>query len=343
MYLILAQNDDVHADSVLYYLRQKGKEVKRFDIAYLFDEYGSIENDSPRQNISIEIGTDKGTIEFPDGDTISSDSIEGIFCRSFYFPKARDESSTQEQLATAEIRCALRGFFSLVPDTCIWINNPYIEDRIDNKIFQHKSALRHGLMVPDTLVTNDPDKVKAFYDKHQGHIIIKQLSDISLIDEKPFVNSDGFKNYEYRGFYTSKVKKEDLFNLSEYFGPGTAPALLQEELHKKTELRVTVVGDKCFAYRIYSQENQKSQTDFRHVDDLRCEPCILDKDIESKILRLIKSWNIKFAAVDLVETTDGKTVFLEANVVGNWLWLEKNTHNSVIARAITDVLMQKYR
>lgn len=341
MYIILAQNEDIHADAVLYYLKQNGADVKRFDIAYLFDEYGSVEHEEHRQKISIEIGTSTGRLLFPNGDIISSDDIEGIFCRSFYFPKARDESPTADQLATAEIRCALRGFFSLVPETCIWINNPYIEDKVDNKIYQHHCALQHGLYVPDTLITNDAAKVKAFYNKHHGHIIIKQLSDISIIDEKPITTAEGYRDYEFKGFYTSKVNASDLDNLNDYFGQGCAPALFQEELLKKSELRVTVVGNKIFSYRIYSQENVKSLTDFRHVDDLKTESCQLDMDTEAKILKLISSWKINFAAVDLVETIDGRIVFLEANVVGNWLWLELNKNGSDIAKAISDLLLNK--
>ncbi len=340
MYLILAQNEDVHADAVLYYLQQSGAEVRRFDIAYLFDEYGSIEYEENRQKISIEIGTSSGRLIFPNGDIIVSDDIKGIFCRSFYFPKAKDDVSVAEQLATAEIRCAIRGFFSLVPDSCIWLNNPYLEEKVDNKIYQHRCALLQGLNVPDTMVTNKADIVRSFYNKHHGHIIIKQLSDISLIDEKPITTLEGDPDYEYKGFYTSKVNAEDLDNLDDYFGQGSTPVLLQEELIKKSELRVTVVGNKCFSYRIYSQENTKSITDFRHVDNLKTEKCQLDSDIETKILKLVASWKISFVTIDLVETIDGRVVFLEANVVGNWLWLEMNKSGSDIAKAISALLLK---
>jgi len=339
MYLILAIDEDVHADAVLYYLEKQGKKVKRFDPAFLFDEYGSIETGARREKIVVDIDCSSGRLIFPNGDIVSSDDIEGVFCRSFYIPKAKDSSSTADQLATAEIRSTIRGFFSLIPQSCRWINNPYIEDKVDNKIYQHKCAIAHGLEVPDTLVTNCEEKVRAFYDKHNGNIIIKQLSDISLIDESPIVNEDGFNDVEFKGFYTSPVKACDLSSLDEYFGPGSAPVLIQEALDKKSELRVTIVGDKCFTYRIFSQENEKSKTDFRHVDELRIEKTELFSDIESKLISLLKFWGIIFATVDLVETTDGRTVFLEVNVVGNWLWLEKEQECSAISNAIAEALI----
>lgn len=338
MYLILAIDEDVHADAVLYYLEKQGKKVKRFDPAFLFDEYGSIENGSRREKIIVDINCTSGRLIFPNGDVVSSDDIEGVFCRSFYIPKAKDCSSTADQLATAEISSTVRGFFSLIPKSCRWINNPYAEDKVDNKIYQHQCAVTHGLEVPDTLVTNCAENVKAFYNKHNGNIIIKQISDISLIDESSFVNEKGFKDVEFKGFYTSLIYSSDLAHLDEYFGPGSAPVLLQEALDKKSELRVTIVGDKCFTYRIYSQENEKSKTDFRHVEELRVEKTALSSDIETKLIALLKYWGIIFATVDLVETTDGRIVFLEANVVGNWLWLEKEHVGSKIARAISKLI-----
>ena len=339
MYLILAIDEDVHADAVLYYLEKYGKKVKRFDPAFLFDEYGSIETEARREKIIIDISCTSGKLIFTNGDIVSSDDIEGVYCRSFYIPKAKDSSSTADQLATAEIRSTVQGFFSLIPQSCRWINNPYTEDKVDNKIYQHQCAVAHGLDIPDTIVTNCADNVKAFYEKHNGKIIIKQLSDISLIDENPFVNEDGYNDVEFKGFYTSPVNASDLASLEEYFDPGSAPVLLQEALCKKSELRVTIIGDKCFTYRIFSQEKQKSKIDFRRVDQLRTEKTELPTDIREKLITLLKFWGIIFATVDLVETTDGKIVFLEANVCGNWLWLEKEQEGSEIAQAIAEVLV----
>lgn len=243
-------------------------------------------------------------------------------------------------LATAEIKSTLKGFFSLIPESCKWINNPYLEEKIDNKIYQHQCAVKHGFKVPQTLVTNNASKVKEFFKKNNGKIIIKQLSDISLIDESPYVNKDGIKDVEYKGFYTSAVTSSDLNNLEEDFCPGSAPVLLQEKLEKKSELRVTVVCDRLFSYRIYSQENDYSKVDFRHVDNLRTEKCQLSDEISTKLIKMIKVWNISFAAVDLVETVSEELFFLEANVVGNWLWLEKKQDGSEIAKAIADLLTQ---
>ena len=323
----------------LFLLAQCADCVRKF-VKNLFDEYGAIEQGPRRDKLTVEINCTSGKITFLNGDVILSDEVEGVLCRSFYFPKAKDSSSTADMLATAEIKSTLKGFFSLIPESCKWINNPYLEEKIDNKIYQHQCAVKHGFKVPQTLVTNNASKVKEFFKKNNGKIIIKQLSDISLIDESPYVNKDGIKDVEYKGFYTSAVTSSDLNNLEEYFCPGSAPVLLQEKLEKKSELRVTVVGDRLFSYRIYSQENDFSKVDFRHVDNLRTEKCQLSDEISTKLIKMIKVWNISFAAVDLVETVSEELFFLEANVAGNWLWLEKEQDGSEIAKAIADLLTQ---
>ena len=341
MYLILALDEDIHADAVLYYLKKLGKTVKRFDPAFLFDEYGSIEKGPRRNKITVEINCTSGKLIFPNGDEILSNEIEGILCRSFYFPKAKDSSSIEDMLATAEIRSTVKGFLSLIPDSCRWINDPYIEEKIDNKIYQHQFAIkRGGLNVPDTLITNNASKVKEFFNKHNGEIVIKQLSDISLIDEKHFVNEDGYNDIEFKGFYTSEVTASDLTNLNDYFGPGSAPVLLQQKLVKRSEIRAMVVGDKCFSYRIFSQENELSKVDFRHIDDLRTEKCVIPDEISTKLIKMLEDWDISFSAIDLVETVSGEIFFLEANVVGNWLWLEKEQEGSEIAEAIAELLVK---
>lgn len=38
--------------------------------------------------------------------------------------------------------------------------------------------------------------------------------------------------------------------------------------------------------------------------------------------RLTRSFQLRFAAIDLIETPSGQSVFLAINPSGKWLWLE---------------------
>ena len=343
MYLILAMNEDLHADAVLYYLEEAGETVVRIDPERLFLKYGvSADLDylnTESQKAVAVITPDSAVIHLANGNTIDVSQVEGVFCRSFYVPTAKDDDSTADHLAMAEIRSVFRGFCSMLPANVRWVNDPYVEDRVDNKIFQHYSAKSFGLQIPDTLVTNDSDKAREFFKHHESGVIIKQLSDISLVVENPIKTEFGENDVEVNGFYTSEVTGNDIEDIDEYLTPGSAPVLLQDKLLKRSELRVTVVGDKVFTYRLFSQENEKTLMDFRKDVNVRSEKAVLPEAEEKKLLAMLKSWGISFASCDFVETQDGRTVFLEANVEGNWLWLEEE--RSPIAKCIADLLRGK--
>jgi hypothetical protein len=343
MYLIIAMNEDLHADAVLYCLEEAGETVVRIDPARLFIRYGvspdlDLINTESQKAVTV-ITPNSAVIHLANGKSVDVNQVEGVFCRSFYVPTAGDRDSTADHLAMAEIKSVFRGFCSMLPPDVRWVNDPYIEDRVDNKIFQHYSAQRFGLQLPDTLVTNDSEQAKEFFKRHKSGVIIKQLSDISLVEEKPIKTEFGEDDMEVNGFYTSEVTDNDIGEIDEYLNPGSAPILLQEKLLKRSELRVTVVGDKVFTYRLFSQENEKTMVDFRKDIDIRSEKAVLPAAEEKKLLAMLKFWGISFAACDFVETQDGRTVFLEANVEGNWLWLEEE--RSPIAKSISNLLRGK--
>ena len=343
MYLILAMNEDLHADAVLYYLEEAGETVVRIDPERLFLKYGISPDleylNTESQKAVAVITPDSAVIHLSNGRTVDASQVEGVFCRSFYVPAAKDEDNTSDHLAMAEIKSVFRGFCSMLPPEVRWVNDPYTEDRVDNKIFQHYSAKRFGLLLPDTLVTNDSAEARDFFKQHKSGVIIKQLSDISLVEEKPIKTESGEDDVEVNGFYTSEVTENDIAGIDEYLTPGSTPVLLQEKLLKRSELRVTVVGDHVFTYRLFSQENENTRVDFRKDIDVRSEKAVLPEEEQNKLLAMLKSWGISFAACDFVETQDGRTVFLEANVEGNWLWLEEE--RSPIARCIADLLRGK--
>ena len=343
MYLILAMNEDLHADAVLYYLEKAGETVVRIDPERLFLRYGvspALEclNTESLKAVTV-ITPESAVIHLANGKTVDVNQVEGVFCRSFYVPAARDEDTTADHLAMSEIRSVFRGFCSMLPPGVRWVNDPYIEDRVDNKIYQHYSAKNFGLRIPDTLVTNDCARAREFFKQHESGVIIKQLSDISLVEQKPFKNEFGEDDVEVNGFYTSEVTGNDIGEIDQYLTPGSAPVLLQEKLLKRSELRVIVVGDRVFTYRLFSQENEKTLVDCRKDFEVRSEMAVLPEAEEKKLLSMLRSWGISFAACDFVETQDGRTVFLEANVEGNWLWLEED--RSPIAECIAELLRGK--
>lgn len=272
--MILADPYDLHADAVLFYINKAGAEVVRLYPAAFEPETMPISYTAGNHGSKSEIVVR--------GKRIAASSISGVFCRNWSFPKCDPSAPTAELLAAAEKRTALQGFFHSIPKAC-WVNPPWREIEVDNKLFQYRHAVLSGLTIPDTLVTSNPNALLQFYDKHRGQIIIKQMSDISIIEEVPFHHDDSQSDWTVYGFYTRMVTKEDLKEVDSLV---VSPCLFQEAIPKKAELRVTIVGDRWFAHRIDSQSHPDALTDFRRVLDLPVEEADIPVALGRKLTAL---------------------------------------------------------
>ena len=110
----------------------------------------------------------------------------------------------------------------------------------NHKARQLEIAAAVGLDVPDTLSTNDPEAVRAFWDVCHGRMIGKMLSSFAIYDAAG----------REQVMFTSVMKAEDLEHLDQL---ALCPMTFQEHLEKKIELRVTVIGEKLYACAVDSQ------------------------------------------------------------------------------------------
>jgi glutathione synthase/RimK-type ligase-like ATP-grasp enzyme len=103
--------------------------------------------------------------------------------------------------------------------------------------------------------------------------------------------------------------------------------IFQEEVPKRRDVRVTVIGRTSFAVGIDSQAHAVTQVDWRHTppEPLRHAPIDLPPNVCSSISRLLDAFGLEFGAIDLVERDDGTFVFLEINPNGQWGWLQLRT------------------
>lgn len=324
MILILAEWNDPHADAVTWYLRHKGAKVLRLNPEEMHGE---------KYKIICRPDLGSATLAWQ-GKAYEASAINAVYCRHYNFFRCADNAPLPEHLAISETRSALGGFFRNLDS--FWVNNPFNEDVADNKLYQYRQATLQGFKIPKTLVCNDPGSFLEFYRECDGRIIIKQLGEICLLEEEDYINSFGLPDMRAWGFFTQKVRPEHL----QYAGElAIAPCLLQEEIEKKSELRVNIVGSQCFAWRIFSQAHPDSQLDFRKVNNLPVEKMELEPNLQDKLVSMARGWGLNFAAIDLIETPDNELVFLEANVCGNWLWLEPG-QESCVAEAIANLLLR---
>ncbi len=321
MVLIITNKADPHADVVLEKLEGRGVRVIRFNT-----------EDFPRDiACTWKIGSEgvDGSLEFPLNRQVWLSQVKSCWYRrpDTLVIDSKISQVEARKLALEESETFLKNLWVYLSDR-FWIGYPHKLRQAESKIFNLKLASELGFYIPKTLVTNQPEEAKRFFEECQGNLINKVLGRGQV---------EYFKDYFF--VYTHRITAGDLDHLNEI---AYAPCLFQEYIPKRIEIRVTVVGSRVFACEIHSQENQRTVDDWRHYnfDDLKDVKHLVHElplEIQDKCLRMVNHFGLNFATFDLVLTPDGKYVFLEMNPNGQWLWIEDLT-GLPISEAITDLL-----
>lgn len=204
----------------------------------------------------------------------------------------------------------------------LWLNSPAAIGLAEDKPRQLVLARQLGFRVPKTLITNDPAALGNFVGDEAS--VAKPLREALL---------DGDSD---RVIFTDRI---DRAVARDEASIQAAPLILQHEVVKAADIRVTVVGNLVFAAAIHSQAKLESEVDWRRGDtlDLVHRAVELPVEIASRCVRIVAELGLTFGAIDLVEDRDGQYWFLECNPNGQWAWIETRT-GSPIAAAIVDHL-----
>ncbi len=185
--------------------------------------------------------------------------------------------------------------------------------RAEHKQLQLQIAREVGLRIPRTLLTNDPDAVRAFARECADGMVMKTLTSFSV-----------YAGSREQVVFTNRIEAADLEHLDDLrYGP----AVFQQRLPKALELRSTIVGDRVFTAAIDSQQSARAAVDWRRegigfMD--RWDRYDLPAEIEQRLLQLMRRLGLNYGAADLILTPEGDLVFLEVNPNGEFFWLDKH-------------------
>lgn len=297
--LILAEDIDAHADHLVHQINQ----VPNFKPIRLNPEKLCARTSSI--SITHKAGKLSGHVVYNDHE-FDLTSIYSAICRNYLFDELdnQTEDSGWESLDVAEKIAAYKGIFMM--DGIKWINNPYVMDKTDNKIYQANLAHQLGFNIPEFLVSNNSENCNQF-SKQQQATALKQLSSLAVIDER---------SEAAYSLYTSLIDPTE--NFADLNGD---LIFLNKYVEKDYEIRANYVAGEIFAAKILSQQSEKGKVDFRRDQSIVAEPLTLDKDLQEKIHRFMEHVQLEYAAIDFV--VKGNAIyFLEANYEGNFLWLE---------------------
>ncbi|MCU0659807.1 MAG: MvdD family ATP-grasp ribosomal peptide maturase [Polyangiaceae bacterium] len=226
-----------------------------------------------------------------------------------------------------ESEALLRGAMAAAP--CFVLDPPEQVRRCGHKTWQLRVAKQVGLATPRTLITNNPDEVRAFAASCPGGVVTKMMGAFHVFNDQG----------EEQVVFTTTLTEAHLEKLD---GLRYAPMVFQEKIPKALELRITVIGNKIFTAAVDSQRVDGAETDWRQRGLTLLESWVnydLPPDIERRLIAYMHHTRMQYSAIDIIVDPDGRHVFLEANPAGECYWLEFNSPHFPMTSTLVDVLL----
>ncbi|QTF57944.1 MvdC/MvdD family ATP grasp protein [Stutzerimonas frequens] len=253
--------------------------------------------------------------------------LKGSDIRAAYFRRPAQPTSNatiiddgEREYAEAEWGALLKSLYARLDG--LWLNAPMDIFAAEDKPKQLMFANEIGFNVPEVLITNDIKSVREIVEA--GSAVGKPL-------RQALINGE-----QERVIFTTRLEH---LSDGDDAAIALAPFIVQTEIKKKYDVRVTVVGSQVFATAIRSQEHEETTVDWRQGcrPDLKHECIELPREVEDQCAALMRRLNLRYGAIDFICDQQGKLWFLEINPNGQWAWIE-NLTGYPIAAAIVDEL-----
>ena len=263
--------------------------------------------------LEISGGRTSGQLDV-NGDSYPLDEFSAIFSRLMdyrFLPELKDkpEGSPEHRLCH-NLFDTLTRWAEIAPARVV--NRVAPMGSNFSKPFQAQLISQFGFEVPETLITNDPDLVRAFRARHQK-IIYKSISGVRSI--------------------VQTFTDEDLERLEDIrWCPTQFQAFIEG-----TNVRVHTVGEKVFPTAIRTEA-----TDYRYAqrqagDHAELREVELSDELAEMCVRLAEGLGLAFAGIDLKITPDNRVYCFEVNPSPAFSYYQANT-GQPIARAVAEYL-----
>jgi glutathione synthase/RimK-type ligase-like ATP-grasp enzyme len=175
-----------------------------------------------------------------------------------------------------------------------------------SKPYQSQLIREQGFLIPEILITNDPELVHRFRAKH-ARVIYKSISAVRSIVQE-LIDEDEQRLERIRWCPTQFQAYVD-----------------------GTNLRVHTVGNEVFATAVRSEA-----TDYRYATRQSGEPAelrevVLSDELTEQCIRLSHSLGLEFAGIDLKVTPNDEVYCFEVNPCPGFSYYEANTSQPISA------------
>jgi glutathione synthase/RimK-type ligase-like ATP-grasp enzyme len=243
--------------------------------------------------------------------------FEGVFTRMMDdqgLPEIRNEpAGSPHRIHCRSVHETLARWYEIAPVPVV--NRAVPQTSNGSKPYQAQLIRKAGFLIPETLITNDPNLVMEFYSE-QKRIIYKSISAVRSI--------------------VQEFEPQDLARLEQI---RWCPTQFQAFI-PGTNLRVHVMGDKVFPTAISSDA-----TDYRYAsrqtgENAELREVELSDEVAERCIALSKSLELPLAGVDLKVTPDDEVYCFEVNPSPAFSYYESST-GQPISEAIARYLIQR--
>jgi glutathione synthase/RimK-type ligase-like ATP-grasp enzyme len=175
-----------------------------------------------------------------------------------------------------------------------------------SKPYQAQLIRKEGFLVPESLITNDPELVRDFRARH-GRVIYKSISAVrSIVQELSDEDEERLERIRW------------------------CPTQFQAFVGG-TNVRVHTIGNQAFATAVRSDA-----TDYRYAarqmgESAELREVVLSDELTDRCLRLSRSLGLEFAGIDLKVTPDEEIYCFEVNPSPAFSYYEANTGQPISA------------
>ena len=327
--LIVTNSHDLHADLVAARLDARDHRPFRLNLDTFPRDYQIC--------LWFADGTLRGKIRHVgDAAWLDLDQVGAVWMRKpgdYSFPSA-DLSAHELAFARLETEHALFGLLYTLD--CYWMSHPVALRGAQWKGEQLQRAARMGFRIPDSLITNAPDEVRRFRGDIAGDMVFKSMSSPMLAAD--LVSAD----QRTAGPLSTSIVDQSMMDNVE--AVAEMPCHFQQYIPKQYELRVTVIGERVFAAKIHSQDDERTAIDSRDMSaPIRYEAATLPAALRQRCVDFVRSYDLTYGALDLIVTPDDDVVFLENNPAGQFLYIEQLIPEFTMIDAVADALMEGAR
>lgn len=314
--LIVSQEIDPTADEVVLALAERNVSVFRIDRAW-FPQRLTLK-------ARLRYGRWTGSLQTAER-RVELDDIRSVWHRW------RSSFVLSPQLTPQDRRHAEReartGFDGVVCSLAArHVNHPHHVAALSKPV-ELVLAAQCGLDVPETVISNSSDQVRAFADGPHG--VVRKLFSCHVVDDT---------GCSMIG-HTRLVTDDDLAELDQV---ELTAHQVQYYVDKLMDVRVVVVGDRIFPVAIHPLSDV-ARIDFRaDYRALRHEVIELPAAVMQGIRRFMAESGLLMASMDFSVGRDGRYYFLESNPAGGqYGWLEAKT-GVCITDAVADLLAEDW-